>query len=132
MSRLLIICNIFGAFFYNFAINDLGFRGAYLIHKDQTATLQQIENSTNAGISQESVTTADPVTNALALMFSAIKDVFVGLFNPLKDYVLWLPYMLMSFGIPIEFALGMGGVFWFIQIIGIAQVITGRSFRGLE
>jgi len=132
IALFLIIVNVFGSFFSNFAYSDLGYRGYYSLHKDQTATLEEMENQTNSGITQEEVTGSDPISNALGLLYSAVVKTFTAVFNPLKSYVLWLPYMLMMFGIPSGFAFAMGSVFWFIQIIGIVQVITGRSFRGVE
>ena len=131
ITLFLIIVNIFGAFFYNLAY-DVGYRGGYYIHKDQTATLAEMQNKTNAGIATEEVSGTDWLSNALGLMFSAIIKVFTGIFTPLQDYVLWLPFFLMTFGVPSTFAYGMGTIFWFIQLIGIAQVFTGRSFRGVE
>ena len=54
ITLFLIIVNIFGAFFYNLAY-DVGYKGGYYIHKDQTATLAEMQNKTNAGIATEEV-----------------------------------------------------------------------------
>ena len=132
ITLFLFIINVFGSFFWSFSQANLGFTGGVLIHKDQTATVQEMENKTQMAINTEEVSGSDPVTFYLSLTYKAIMKIATSIFNPLKDFVLWLPMILILFEIPTTFAYGIGTVFWVVQIIGMAQFITGRSLIGAE
>jgi len=131
IALFLFIVNVFGIAFSALA-SDMGYSSFYLFHKETTETLQTMESKVQTGISDEEITGDDPVTYALGIMYSVIKKAILAVFNPLKEYILWLPFLLINLGVPTSFAHGMGAIFWLIQIVGLVQIITGRSFAQVE
>lgn len=131
LSLFLFIVNIFAWYFVGFS-TSLGYSEYSIFAEPKQSTLETMEEKVQRGISEEEVTGDDPVTYALGIMYSIIKKAITAVIDPLKPYALWLPYVLMNYGVPTGFAYGTGTVYYLIMIVGLAQIITGRSFQQVE
>lgn len=134
ITLFLIIINIFGAFFTG-VLPSLGFSAFPILNvttSEVQATALGIEAKYQTGINQEQISSADPLTQALGLLYQAVQMVWNGILGTIKQYVFWLPYLMILYGVPDGFAWGFEVVLVIIQTIGFAQLITGRSLLGVE
>jgi len=116
---------------------ELGYNETFHIKEGdigaQRQAFEDLEEDIQTGISEEEVSGEDPVTYLTGLVYKMIRDTYLGLFGNITKYVYWLPYILITiFGIPTDMANAIGIIFNVIQIIGLIQIITGRSFKGVE
>lgn len=135
ITLFLIIINVFGAFLTapGGLIPSLGFTEGVLIDPTNANNIAtEFENEYNTGLTQEEITNADPVTQALGLIYEAVKKVWDGILGAINQYIFWLPYLMTRFGVPPEFAYGFQVLLLSIQTIGFAQLITGRSIKAVE
>lgn len=134
ITLFLIIVNIFGVFFTGL-LPSLGYSSYPILSvtsQDIQAKANEIESKYNTGISQSEISNVDPLSQALGLLYQAVQMVWNGILGSLKQYVFWLPYLMIIFGIPNEFAWGFEIMLVIIQTMGFAQLITGRSFSGVD
>lgn len=131
ISLFLFIVNVFAWFFVGFS-TSLGYTEYNVFHEPKQTELETMETKVYQGISDEEITGDDPVTYALGIMYSIIKKSILAVMNPLKEYILWFPYLLMNYEVPEAFALGMGAIYYLIMLVGLVQIITGRSFKQVE
>lgn len=128
-----MIVNIFGSIWYSSnGLNDqIGFKSK--LYFDMPTDLSEIENNTETGgLQNAEVTSTDPLTNALGWFYNMISTKLKAIFTPLKNYVLFSYIVFTTIGVPSSFAYGLTSVFLAIQIIGVVQLITGRSFKEAE
>ena len=77
-------------------------------------------------IASSEVNSGDPVNSAIDWVSKQVQNAVSNVLDPLKRFVLMLPFMLMNLGVPSEFAYMIGTVYWLIMLLGIAEFITGR------
>ena len=131
IALFLFIINIIGMWMVSFS-QELGYSAYALFSEPKASELQEMESKINQAVSTEEITGSDPVTYALGIMYEVIKKAILPIFDPLKPYIFWLPYLMINFGVPSALAYGVGSIYYLIMIIGLAQMITGRSFMGVE
>jgi hypothetical protein len=132
IALFLLIIQLFGGFLWNFAQSDLGFTGGVKFYNDRTYDISQIQNQTKGALSTDEVSGEDPVSYVLGLSYKAVTKVVNAVMTPLEKYILWIPMMLVTFGVPESFALMVGAVTLFVEGIGLAQFILGRSLKEVE
>lgn len=127
IALFFMILNIFGTIFTDQL--DLPSK----VYLDMPENVTDVEQELNtAGMKDSEVTGTDPLTNALGWFYNMIRTKAEAVFNPIKKYVLFSAVVLMVFDVPPVIAYGFASIFLIIQIIGILQFITGRSFKEAE
>ncbi|MHA1874043.1 MAG: hypothetical protein ACTSVB_08005 [Candidatus Heimdallarchaeaceae archaeon] len=127
IALFFMILNIFGTIFTDQL--DLPSK----VYLDMPEDLSSIEsNVESGGLTDAEVTGTDPLTNALGWFYNMISTKLGAILNPLKKYVLFSAIVLITFGVPSAIAYGFTSIFLIIQIIGIVQLVTGRSFKEAE
>jgi len=132
IALFLLIIQLFGGFLWSFAQSDLGFTGGVKFYKDRTYQISEMQNKTKGALSTEEVSGEDPVSYVLGLSYKAVTKVVNAVMTPLEEYILWIPLLLVTFGVPENFALGIGAIVLFVEAIGLAQFILGRSLKEVE
>lgn len=131
IALFLMIVNVFAMYFVSLS-ESLGYTEYSIFSEPKEEALTEMESEVQEGITQEEITGDDPVTYALGLIYAVVRNAILSVINPLKKYVLWLPYLLMNYGVPGEFAYSMGVIYYFIMIVGLVQIVTGRGFSQVE
>lgn len=110
-----------------------GFTAGYSFHED---TLDEVDSGWEEykeGVTADSsVTEDDWVTDLLGTPYEAVKLAVTKVTEPFERYVNTLPFILKMFGVPDALAYAISIPFYIFQIIGIAQLVTGRSFKDIE
>lgn len=133
IALFFIILNIFGTIWFGSGKfnEEMGFKTE--LYFDMPEDLSDIEeNVESGGLTDAEVTGTDPLTNALGWFYNMVSTKLSAVLNPLKKYVLFSAVVLMTIGVPSSIAYGFASIFLMIQIIGVVQLVTGRSFREAE
>ena len=107
-------------------LTSLGISAQLSIHDIDEAELAQAEERFSESVTSGEITNQDPISALLGWGAQMILGVLNTVLNPLKQFVLAFPYILIQAGVQPAFAYLMGTIFWLIQIIGFAEFATGR------
>ena len=138
LALFLFILNVFGMAFTSVGLyEEMGFSESFELGGEATTMeeLEQVEEGVRESMGEEVMTGDDPVTYTLGLMYSAVERVTTTIFTPLgalTKYIFWPKIILLKFGVPAQIGNAVTLVFGLIQVIGIAQFLTGRGFKEME
>lgn len=111
----------------------LGFGLQISFHELTEADFQQAEaNFTARSLETTEATSENILDRLVGFVSEAIKASLSTIFTPLKKYVVSMPYILISLGVPPGFAWMISVPLYIIQIVGIMQFATGRSFKDID
>jgi len=132
LALFLFIFQMVSFYFTNYLLPDLGFSADIYFHEPTKEQLTQAEEEFSKQVGSTEVTSEDPISGFLGWTAKMVVNAVTTVLNPLKRFVLSLPYMLIWFGVPPAFAMIIGAVYWLVMLIGFVQFATGRSFKEVE
>lgn len=134
IALFFIILNTFGGTLVT-SLADAGVNFPENVYFDALTQeqVQELESQVDFGVSDE-LTEQDPLTEALGWFYQIVRNSVMAFFNPLKKYVLF-PAFMINLVIPDlnpAFGVGLSTIILLIQIAGVLQLVTGRSFKEVE
>lgn len=137
LTMIMLLVNVFGVALTSSGLfTAMGMSGTINLGDMNTAEtrIETIENATMSGINDE-ITGSGIIETAYAWVAGFMQKLtgnVGGFFNKMKSYILWPSMMMQMFGIPSQIGHAFTIVFNLIQVVGIIQFISGRSFKGMD
>ena len=123
------IFNLVGGYFSTLK-TEMGFTEIY--SSDMPVNISSAEEGMYSAVSGSEISEENTIAAALSGATSTVINALTSLFNPLKNFIFWLPATMINLGIPSGFAYIMGVIFWLIQVLGMAQLFLGKSISEVE
>ena len=128
----IIIFQLVSAWYFTEAGND-GFTQKFSMEEWDQSDFTNLDNNMSTIMGQTEVTDEDALSRIVGFTNTVVQEATNRVLNPFKRYILTLPYILhVLLGVDLAFATMLSLPFYIVQIIGILQFATGRSFRDSE
>lgn len=131
ISMFLFIVNLVGGYFVTIA-SGMGFTEVAEFGEPSESQLAEAEREMMEAVGESEITEEGVLAQILQGVTGIVSSIINKVFAPLMKFVNWLPVTLILLGTPTGFAYMLGIIFWMIQIIGIAQLLLGRSVKDVE
>lgn len=132
LTLIMILVNVFGAALTNSgAFSQMGLDAEIVSFHPTQTDIETMEQDLKESVAGD-VSGDDATETIFGLVTKAIVQSFNKVFDPLRKYILWPALIMQAFGIPSEISFGFTIIFNIIQVIGLLQFVTGRSFKQIE
>jgi len=129
---IMIMLNIFGAALTNSgAFGQMGLSAEFLPTESTSDDVEEMETGLNEAV-EGKISGDNPIEAIFGLISNIIVKSYKNVLGPFERYIFWPKIMMLEFGIPSQIAWGFTILFNFIQIVGLWQFVTGRSFKQIE
>jgi hypothetical protein len=131
LTLIMIMFNAFG-----FALSSSGFfsRLGFTESLPYISTAEEDVNNAEE-VAREFADTGVTSLDAVSMLFSIVSESSVKIikfFDTIKGYIFWPATLLSYFNVPWQIGSAVTVVFNMVQVVGIVQIITGKSFRGMD
>ena len=130
IALFLFIFNLVGGYF-NTLRSEMGFTETLKTGATE-GNLTSAEQGMYNAVSGSEISEEDTIAAALSGATATVVNALTSVFNPLKNFIFWLPAIMINLGVPTGFSYLIGVIFWLIQILGMAQLLLGKSIREVE
>lgn len=131
LTLIMVLFNVFGSALFNAGLfSELGIYDKPPFKTSGETDINSLEQQVKESTSDQ-ITSTDPATSLFGFISDASVKI-INFFDTVKNYIFWPAVVLQYFGIPNQIGAAFTIVFNLIQIIGIIQILTGKSFMGVE